>query len=345
MLYFLHMPRKFWKSAYNELKGICSFRIIESLWDNVIIDAEAGLLKKLNSKGNIFIYGAFAINRSSAIDKNKYIDSIYAQVKKEAEHAKGSMIIEAYDINSKSEYSAKSLEVLLGNRLEKEGFAIDLKNPTTLICTVLFNWKCYSGSCNYSANARKTLNPIRHYNLSRNMISRSEMKIAEAFDRFGIKAKGTAIDLGAAPGGWSGFLAKKGFSVIAVDNAAMDSGKIVNAGIKLASDGKSKKPAKGAIMHYRMGFAAAFPKLKGMKADLLVNDMNVSPADSAKAIVMFSSLLKSRGICIMTMKSITRNVKKHEASVRKEIKGIFSIERIAVLPSNRQELTLLCRKR
>ena len=61
MLYFLHLSRKFWKSSYQELKGISTFKPIESLWDNLIIDAKPGLLNSLNSKENIFIYGAFKL--------------------------------------------------------------------------------------------------------------------------------------------------------------------------------------------------------------------------------------------------------------------------------------------
>jgi hypothetical protein len=56
-------------------------------------------------------------------------------------------------------------------------------------------------------------------------------------------------------------------------------------------------------------------------------------------------MLKKNGICIMTVKSVTKNITKHISVIRKELEGKLEIERIAVLPSNRQELTILCRKR
>ena len=346
MLYFMHMSRKFWKSSYEELRSICRFRVMESIWDNMIIDAESGLLGKLNSKKNIFIYGAFRLDSFSEIDKKRYLESIYEQARKEAALAKGKrIIIEVFDVNSKSGHSSKDIEVYLGNRLEKEGFAVDIKRPEMLIPVILFNWRCYSGIAAYSQKSRKSLNPIRHYNFSRNGISRSEMKIEEAFDRFGIRARGVAIDLGAAPGGWSAFLAKRGFAVIAVDSALLNAGKLAAVRIPVLDSSTAKAPKKGSVLHYRMGFAEARKMLKNTRAALLVDDMNISPAESAKAIVSYAGLLKENGACIMTVKSVTKYVPRHLSSVKKTFGVKMQIERIAVLPSNRQELTILCRKR
>ena len=347
MLYFLHLSRKFWKSSYQELRSICSFKPIESLWDNLIIEAKPGLLSRLNTKNNIFIYGAFGLSDNCSIDKEDYTESIYSSIRKQAEKAGGkSIMIDIYDVNSKHGYSGKDLEVLFGNRLEKDGFRVSMEKPEVLIYAVLFNWRCYSGITRYASGKRELLNPIRHYNHSRSGISRAEMKIEEAFDRFGLKAaKGIAIDLGAAPGGWSCFLAKRGFAVIAIDNAELDTKRISAAGISVKAYSDNTKPAKGSIMHYKMGFTEAYSKLKDAKIDLIADDMNISPTDSAKAVSMYAKLLKKNGICIMTVKSVTKNVHKHISSVEKEFKGKLEIERIAVLPSNRQELTLLCRKR
>ena len=94
-----------------------------------------------------------------------------------------------------------------------------------------------------------------------------------------------------------------------------------------------------------MGFQEAYSKLKDTKADLITDDMNISPAESAAAVTKYLSLLKENGICIMTMKSVTKNIPKHVSTIRNELDGKLEIERVAVLPSNRQELTILCRKR
>ncbi len=347
MLYFMHLSRKFRKSSYKELRGICSFKPVESLWDNLIIEARPGLLHSLNSKDNIFIYGAFQLSDNRSIDKDNYTESIYASIKKQAERAEGkSIMIDIYDVNSKHGYSGKDMEVLFGNRLEKDGFKVSMDEPEVLVYAVLFNWRCYSGMTRYAADKRKLLNPIRHYNHSRSGISRAEMKIEEAFDRFSIKArKGIAIDLGAAPGGWSCFLAKRGFSVIAIDNAELDKKKIGAAGVPVEVYSDNAKPKRGTILHYKMGFQEAYSKLKDTKADLIADDMNISPAESAAAVTKYLSLLKENGICIMTIKSVTKNVPKHISAIKNELEGRLEIEKMAVLPSNRQELTILCRKR
>lgn len=57
-----------------------------------------------------------------------------------------------------------------------------------------------------------------------NSPSRSARKLEEAFHELGIEPKAgeTAVDLGAAPGGWTFSLARRGVSVIAVDALDMD---------------------------------------------------------------------------------------------------------------------------
>lgn len=53
-------------------------------------------------------------------------------------------------------------------------------------------------------------------------VSRAEAKLLEAWEAFSLgEVRGRALDLGAAPGGWSRILAGKGLSVDAVDPAAL----------------------------------------------------------------------------------------------------------------------------
>ena len=53
-----------------------------------------------------------------------------------------------------------------------------------------------------------------------------------------------AIDLGAAPGGWSAFLVKKGFKVVAIDKGGLDTAALAAGGIKVSvvSLAKTIKP-------------------------------------------------------------------------------------------------------
>ena len=92
--------------------------------------------------------------------------------------------------------------------------------------------------------------------------SRSYSKIEEAFDVMGVapKAGETAVDLGAAPGGWSWAFVKRGCHVVAVDNGPMQLKSLGDWG--------------GELEHVKrdgMTFAPARP------VDWLASDMLVAP--------------------------------------------------------------------
>ena len=81
--------------------------------------------------------------------------------------------------------------------------------------------------------------------------SRSTLKLAEAFQEFlderSLESLGpgtTAVDLGASPGGWSWQLVRRGVSVIAVDNGAMDAALMDSGLVKhRRTDGLSYRPS------------------------------------------------------------------------------------------------------
>lgn len=104
----------------------------------------------------------------------------------------------------------------------------------------------------------------------------------------------TAIDLGAAPGAWTGHLADKGAFVIAVDPAVLD----------------PRILEKNGVVHLRMRSEdagdqiIALLKERGMKgkADLLVSDMNVHPADAAGLVSTLLPYVRAGGLLIFTLK-------------------------------------------
>lgn len=128
-----------------------------------------------------------------------------------------------------------------------------------------------------------------------NGCSRAYLKIEEAFAalRLADLAAGTAaIDLGAAPGGWTEFLAQQGFHILAVDPADME-------------------PAVEAhphVTHIRstsqLADAAVEEQLKwhGGTAQLLLSDMNQHPKQVAAAMQPLLRHLRPGGWVIMTLK-------------------------------------------
>ena len=100
-------------------------------------------------------------------------------------------------------------------------------------------------------NSNPSLNGIHRVSMAHDAPSRSYLKLAEAFDVFldkneqaqWLKPGMTAVDLGAAPGGWTWQLVQRGFNVTAVDNGLLKGAAAKHPSIKhLKLDGFNYRP-------------------------------------------------------------------------------------------------------
>jgi 23S rRNA (cytidine2498-2'-O)-methyltransferase len=100
-------------------------------------------------------------------------------------------------------------------------------------------------------NSSSTLNGIHRISMAHEAPSRSYLKLAEAFEVFLDKAEQTqwlkpgmtAVDLGAAPGGWTWQLVQRGLKVTAVDNGPLKGAAAKHPAIKhLKQDGFRFRP-------------------------------------------------------------------------------------------------------
>jgi 23S rRNA (cytidine2498-2'-O)-methyltransferase len=100
-------------------------------------------------------------------------------------------------------------------------------------------------------NSSDAVNGIHRVSMSADAPSRSYLKLAEAFEVFldqqeqaqWLKPKMTAVDLGAAPGGWTWQLAQRGLKVTAVDNGPLKGAAASHPDIKhLRQDGFKFRP-------------------------------------------------------------------------------------------------------
>lgn len=344
MLYFVQIATFFEESSLKELDGMAKFKIIDRQLNNLIIETGGNLLKAIGKKKATFVYSAFPLYSNGFISKNDYLGSIHKALLKTVEGssiAKDEVImLECYDINNREGYSAKDLEVRLGKMLIEDGYTADLINPVRFVYLILLNGVCYIGQERYE-NKSRVLNPLRLYSQTEHT-SRAEMKIAEAFESFSIRSSGTALDLGAAPGGWSKFLARNGFRVIAVDTAKLDYKSLERSGLKVTVNPKSIKNALNMydIIHVNLRAADFLSKAKDIRIDLLADDMNMDCKSSSAEVLKYASLMRKGSVLVMTIKCITRNAPKYMTQARKMLSPKFSIKAIKVLPVNRQEVTL-----
>jgi len=168
----------------------------------------------------------------------------------------------------------------------------------------------------------------RRFAREEGQVSRSEFKLLEAFEVFGVQLppRGVALDLGASPGGWTRILRGRGQYVTAVDPGALDERVIADGGVR----------------HKRMT-AEAYLHEDPDQFDLIVNDMRMDARDSARLMVAYAPLLYPHGAVIMTLKlPETRRgpILDHAFDI---LRTVYRIEGARQLFHNRSEITVYLR--
>jgi 23S rRNA (cytidine2498-2'-O)-methyltransferase len=161
-------------------------------------------------------------------------------------------------------------------------------------------------------------------------ISRSEFKLEEII-RTGlveIPTSGTALDLGASPGGWTRILLNQGLQVWSVDSGALDPRLEGHPGLT-----------------YIPTLAGPFLAENTQQFDVVVNDMRMEPGLSASIMNSAVRFVPSGGLGIMTIKlppgSPLRMIDATVAALRKE----WDIQTVRQLFHNRHEVTAILRRR
>ena len=230
-------------------------------------------------------------------------------------------------------YSSKDMEVFLGTYYEGLGnipvFSdSSLKNDNVKILSVLINKNdYYLGFSTSTENLNFSCDEYRIFSRNGREISRAENKLKEALSKFNIRLNGAgcAIDIGAAPGGWTKVLADYGYYVVAVDPGRLKPELYNNPKIK----------------HYQcriedLQFENYF--------DIIVNDMNVDPQTTARIMNTLSCILKDNGLAIVTLKlpdKVEEDIKESTEILNEN----YDIVTIKSLFHNRQEVTSLLKKK
>ncbi len=171
---------------------------------------------------------------------------------------------------------------------------------------------------------------VRRFAREEGQISRAEFKLLEALEvfRIDLPPRGVALDLGAAPGGWTRVLRQREQFVTAVDPAELDP--------RLADD--------KAIRHKRMT-AEEYLADEPDEFDLIVNDMRMDARDSARLMVAFAGQLYRHGLVLMTFKlpgSDRQKIITHATSILRQRYEILGARQLF---HNRSEITLFLAKK
>jgi 23S rRNA (cytidine2498-2'-O)-methyltransferase len=228
-------------------------------------------------------------------------------------------------------FRSREVERAVGMALEQQaGGAPEFEaQPEYTVSVDIFQDRAYIGVNRTELLVRKELRGARKYAPGERPLNRAQHKLREALAAFDIELRPgmRALDLGAAPGGWTAVLADAGCAVVAVDKGELD---------------EQVAPRPG-VQHLRMSAQEALARDLG-ELDLIVNDMNLDPAESAELMCAFARRLRPGGIAVMTIKFVTAARRRHEREAIERLSRCYQDIRVRRLPHNRLEATAVMRR-
>jgi 23S rRNA (cytidine2498-2'-O)-methyltransferase len=161
-------------------------------------------------------------------------------------------------------------------------------------------------------------------------VSRSEFKLEEAIATFRLELPpgGKALDLGAAPGGWTRILREHGQEVWSVDPGELDP--------RLRGDRR---------IHHAATTAGRFFAENRVRFDVVVNDMRMDQVMSARMMLDAGSHLRRAGLAIVTLKGGGRNPLDGARRGMDVLRQEYDVLHARQLHHNRNEITVIARRR
>ena len=277
----------------------------------------------------IFIRHVFPINATYLVGEaglnQKLLDLCYEIPEGE------SFSVQMRDSSSKAiSAEVKELISFVEQGMTLKGYVCDNKNPAWVLSLYMHENQMYAGVSQCSHNLSKWNGGVHRLKRSEVFVSRAEHKLEEAIESFGISLNQNcvkhAIDLGAAPGGWTKVLLEYGFHVTAVDPGKL-------------SDVLHDHPR---LVHFR-DVAQRFAGKEG-SYDLLVNDMRMDIIESAKIMLDMASLLSPDGAAVMTLKLPHKQWYKNVKRTLLLLQNKYVIVNARQLFHNRSEVTVYLKK-
>ena len=230
-------------------------------------------------------------------------------------------------LDSDLPYGRFNVNQRLAALLETSGATLDVKQPGQVLSVVCTRTRAYLGLSRPEQNMSDWAGGERRFKREAGQITRSEFKLLEALDVFQLElpAGGLALDLGAAPGGWTRILRRHAMQVVAIDPADLHP--------DIAAD--------PAVTHVR---ALAHDYLSGPGAgrlfDVILNDMRIDARDSARLMVATADRLQANGLALVTLKLPTLRMDQVAAHALNLLRDRFQILNARQLFHNRREITV-----
>lgn len=313
-----------------------NLKVLQNLHTGIIIAApsfsKAEFIERILRKKPVFIRHIHTVDAIIPIDENttpeqiaealnEYHNTLHEALKVGVQVRKG---------EGTFPFSPLDVKIAIDRKLQ-EDFAIapETKTPQKIISIFLNKDKCYIGVGTPKENLSDWSGGMVHFKKDDNDISRAKFKLMEAIHVFELDMSNihTALDLGAAPGGWSSVLLENGIEVTAVDTGEMDS--------RLSQNKK---------LHFIKQNADDL-KLGNERFDILTSDISWNPIHTANMVKKASIYLSEGGIAIVTVKLMGSKVRKIIREVTDVYSEVFQIKGARQLFHNRDEITLYMEKK
>ncbi len=231
-------------------------------------------------------------------------------------------------------YSSGRFNQALAEAFAEETGAIEaIKKPQIVISILCTMNKGYLGISTAEENMSSWPGGARHFAQTSEQISRAEFKLLEALEMFNLSlpTSGHALDLGAAPGGWTRLLLEAGLHVIAVDPANLD----------------PRLARRKGLEHYR-GYAEQYLEeavRRRLSFDVIANDMRMDARDAARLLTQAALCLRKDGFVVSVFKLPHATPEINPLATLREAMWIldkaYGIIQARQLFHNRQEVTVV----
>lgn len=338
MRYLITHYTEYRKNAIAEIKRADKNAFVDNLiLTNTIITSKLSheeFMKNLKDINPIFIRYIFPIQIELELtyDKDSDLEMILDKVKTICSLKSGEKFsVQARMVRGPGEgvYNSKDVEIKLGEYYEDKGCIPIFSNDTLInydihvISVFVKEKKCYVGYSMAGDNLNFQCNEYRILENEPIEICRAENKLKEAICKFSLKlqGEGNALDVGAAPGGWTKVLADYGYQVSAVDPGNLD----------------KRLNSYNNIKHYKA-------RVENVKFDKFFNlitcDMNGDPLKTAEFMCKIHNNLEDDGYSIITLKLPFRDEEDRIQRSLNILKQAYKIISVKNLTHNRREVTV-----
>lgn len=224
--------------------------------------------------------------------------------------------------------SAELREAISAELTQRFGATIVVKEAEWIVSVFLSPGTAYIGVSRPSDNLSDWPGGAVRFRKEEDQISRAKFKLMEAEVAFGLDFSRfrRALDIGAAPGGWTSLLLERGAEVTAVDPAELHPSLLANP--------------KLTYLKRNAGDVAFKPSVY----DLLVCDMSWSPRQMVKLIVPLLDSLRPGGAAIITLKLMHGKPFQTVKDSARAMQPAMQLIKAKQLFHNRDELTVYLQK-